>query len=260
MRVLGLCSGIGGIEQGFRAAGFDIRAVCEIDPFCRVILRREFPEASLFSDIHQFVGGRGHYEVITAGFPCQDISAAGGRRGLEGPKSRLWFEVERIIGNCRPLWVLLENSPQLRKRGADRVLEGLEGLGYTCRPVVVGADDVGAPHKRKRAWVIANLDGDRKPTFPIDEEVAVPSPIGEIANLDGKGLEIGEGLRSNVETEPVEAVGRNNWWAPEPPLGRMVHGVSAGLHRTERIRALGNSVVPLIPYLIACAILAWEGA
>ncbi len=97
--------------------------------------------------------------VVTGGFPCQDISVAGKGAGIDGERSGLWKEMHRVIDIVRPRWVIAENVPALRTRGIDRVLGDMERIGYECWPLVVGADDVGAPHRRKRVWIVgARLD------------------------------------------------------------------------------------------------------
>lgn len=98
------------------------------------------------------------FSICTFGFPCQDISVAGKGAGLEGSRSGMFFEAVRLIDGARPTWLLAENVPALRNRGANRVLAELEGIGYTVLdPIVVGADDIGAPHRRKRVWIVARL-------------------------------------------------------------------------------------------------------
>ncbi|MGN0905846.1 MAG: DNA cytosine methyltransferase [Bullifex sp.] len=121
---------------------------------------------------------------ICGGFPCQDISVAGKRKGIEGERSGLWSEMFRIIGEIRPAHVFVENSSALIVRGFDRVLGDLTSIGYDCRWVVVGADDVGAPHKRKRFWLIADRGGEDSDTNQTRHE-----RICEGANADEKRRE-----------------------------------------------------------------------
>lgn len=112
--------------------------------------------------IRRIVRG-GRIDVLTGGFPCQDLSAAGNGEGLDGARSGLWFAMLNVIKTVRPRWVVVENVPAIRtrpgagdERAIDTVLRGLEEAGYTCISLVVGADDVGAPHRRKRAWIVAH--------------------------------------------------------------------------------------------------------
>ncbi len=140
--------------------------MCENDPACCYCLERLWPGARLFRDVHdvtaESVKDLGPIDIISGGFPCQDISIAGKGAGLGTEKNKtrsgLWFEMLRVIDEICPRWVLAENVPTLRVRGADQVLAGLEKLGYACWPLVVGADDVGAPHRRKRVWIVGRLE------------------------------------------------------------------------------------------------------
>src|SRR5262249_35665923 len=135
-------------------------------------------------------------DLIAGGFPCQDISAAGKGAGIGGTRSGLWFEMARIIAGVRPAWVLVENVPALRARGADRVLADLEEIGYTCWPFVVGAWAVGAPHRRDRVWIVAHRDGggrriDRAAATGRDREArreVVRAGEGDLADTTFGGL------------------------------------------------------------------------
>ena len=157
MRTLSLFSGIGGLDLGLERAGFTIVAQCEQDPFCRAVLAKHWPGVPCFDDVRTIdpsnVPG---VECVCGGFPCQDVSVAGKGAGVDaGERSGLWREMFRVIDALRPRWVITENVPALRTRGADRVLGDLEGIGYACWPLVVGAGDVGAPHRRQRVFVVA---------------------------------------------------------------------------------------------------------
>lgn len=165
MRFLSLFSGIGGLDLGLEWAGWTPAAFCEQDEQCRWFLRRQWPGVACHNDVRTLdPDGYGRIDAIVGGFPCQDISSAGKGAGLGGERSGLWWEMHRAIRLVRPLWVIAENVPALRTRGADGVLESLEGIGYTARAVVVGADSLGAPHRRKRVFIIGRLadtDGQR---------------------------------------------------------------------------------------------------
>lgn len=149
------------MSLGLERAGMLTVAFCEIEPFCREVLRRHWPGVPVHDDVRSLSGDayRG-IDVIAGGFPCQDASVAGKGAGLDGERTGLWREFRRLIAECRPRWVLAENVPGLRTRGADRVLSDLEALGYTPRPLVVGAWAVGAPHRRDRVWIVADRLGD----------------------------------------------------------------------------------------------------
>lgn len=161
MRTLSLFSGIGGLDLGLERAGFRIVAQCEQDPFCRAVLAKHWPGVPIFEDVRTIdpaaVPG---VECVCGGFPCQDVSVAGKGAGVEkGERSGLWREMHRVIADLRPRWVIAENVPALRTRGADLVLGDLERLGYACWPVVVGAEHVGAPHRRHRVFIVAYREG-----------------------------------------------------------------------------------------------------
>ncbi len=158
---LDLFSGIGGFSLGLeRTGGFKTVAFCEIDGWCRQQLARNWPGVPIYSDIRSLNGKTiGYVDIITGGFPCQDISPANtSAKGIDGARSGLVFELLRVIREVRPTWVVIENSPTLRVRGADRVLDELEGQGYACWPLVVGARHVLAPHRRDRAWIVAHSE------------------------------------------------------------------------------------------------------
>ena len=131
----------------------------EIDPYCQRVLARHWPDCGRWDDVRTFDGRpwRGIVDVISGGFPCQDISAAGSGAGIDGERSGLWSEFARIIGEVGPRYVLVENSPMLTSRGLGRVLGDLAALGYDARWCVLGAIDAGAPHERERIWILATV-------------------------------------------------------------------------------------------------------
>lgn len=161
MRHLSLFSGSGIGTLAAAACGITTVAHAENDPACCYCLERMWPDATLFQDVRQVtteaIQDLGPIDIISGGFPCQDISTAGKGAGIEGKRSGLWVEMARIIREVRPRWVLAENVPALRSRGADRVLADLEEAGYAAWPLVVGAWAVGAPHKRDRVWIVGKL-------------------------------------------------------------------------------------------------------
>ena len=172
-----LFAGIGGMALASHWAGFRHVALVENDEFCQSVLRRNFgSDVEIHGDVTTFDGTRyagTGIALVSGGFPCQDISLSGEGAGLvEGERSKLWFEMLRIIGEIRPCFVLAENVAALRTRGADIVLDGLEEIGYNCTAVVVGSENVGAPHRRKRAFIVAerrdvgHACGSRLPRIP----------------------------------------------------------------------------------------------
>ena len=161
MRHLDLFSGIGGFSLGLeRTGGFETVGFCEIDEWCRSQIARNWPGVPVHTDIGELDGKTiGHVDIVTGGFPCQDVSFANTTaKGIDGARSGLVFELLRVIREVRPNWVIIENSPALRVRGADRVLDEMEGQGYTCWPLVVGARHLIAPHRRDRVWIVAHAE------------------------------------------------------------------------------------------------------
>lgn len=142
-------------------AGFTTVGLCEIEPYCREVLKKHWPGVPIWSDVREVTGDVvktrcGAVDLVAGGFPCQPHSVAGSRKGREDER-HLWPEFARVVREVRPRWVLAENVPGLRTTAADEVLADLEAAGYACWPLVVGADDVGAPHRRKRVWIVARL-------------------------------------------------------------------------------------------------------
>jgi DNA-cytosine methyltransferase len=151
-----LFSGIGGIDLGFEMAGIETSWTCEIDDWANGLLQKRFPNATHYRDVQEI--GKDNLEsvdIISGGFPCQDISTAGKGAGLDGKRSGLWFEMWRIICELQPRWVLIENVANLANKGGARVLHDLAEAGYDAEWQVISAKDVGARHLRKRLWIVA---------------------------------------------------------------------------------------------------------
>ncbi len=235
MNVLDLFSGIGGMALGFQRAGVLPVALCEQSPYARAVLARAWPRLPCYADIRTLTAELLHRDnvprpdIICGGFPCQDISAAGRGAGLHGERSGLWCEMLRLVHECRPGWVVAENVPALRVRGADRVLADLEAAGYACWPLVVGAAHAAAPHRRARVFILAHAR-----RTGLEDRIARPAhPAPRL---------------------PTE---RRRGWPAEPGMGRVADGVPA---RVDRLRALGNAVVPDVAKMIAQALLAAQAA
>lgn len=173
LRELALFAGAGGGILGGLLLGWRTVCAVEIDSYCRgVLLARQrdgilkpFP---VWDDICTFDGTpwRGAVDIVTGGFPCQDISCAGKGAGLGGERSGLWREMARVIREVGPAHVLVENSPMLTSRGLGDVLGDLASLGFDARWGVLGADDAGAPHIRKRIWIVANSRERERESYP----------------------------------------------------------------------------------------------
>jgi len=281
MRVLDLFSGIGGFSLGLERAGFETIAFCEIDPWCRKILAKHWPGVPIHDDITKLDGHRITADVICGGFPCQDISVAGRGAGIKGERSGLWSEYARLIGEIRPSYAIIENVAALLHRGMGDVLGDLSALGYDAEWHCIPASAVGAPHRRDRVWIIAypNCQQRRKITpftgtdkgrKTANDARSVRCDSANVANAVGNGSPkrlAGQDRSSkgqpriaiNGYYEKQRAAHRAGmgWWATEPDVGRMAHGIP---RRVDRLRGLGNAVVPQIPELIGRAIKKAQGA
>ena len=165
LRVLDLFSGIGGFSLGLeRTGGFETVAFCEIEDYPRRVLAKHWPGVPCYDDVRTLTADALRrdgiaVDVICGGFPCQDVSFAGKRAGLEGARSGLWREYARLIGELRPRFVIVENVPGLLNLGMGAVLGDLASLGYDATWDCIPASAVGAPHRRDRVWIIANARG-----------------------------------------------------------------------------------------------------
>jgi len=159
VRVLDLFSGIGGFSLGLERAGMQTVAFCEIDPYCRAVLKKHWPGVPCHEDVRTLTASDvGPIDVICGGFPCQPFSHAGKRLGGEDDRA-LWPEYRRLIQELRPAWVIGENVVGLVSLGLDSVLDDLEALGYSQRTFDIPACGVGAPHLRHRIWIVAHANG-----------------------------------------------------------------------------------------------------
>lgn len=229
LRVLDLFSGIGGFSLGMeRTGGFETTALCERAEFPRAVLEKHWPDVPCAGDVTtmEFPDA----DVITAGFPCQDISWAGFGAGLSGERSGLFWEVVRAVRMVGPRYVLLENVAALFHRGMDTVCGAMAAEGYDAEWDCISAADVGAPHLRPRAWIVAYANREQGRTGEVEI-------FAHVQNW----LETGNGLG----------------WDAEPGICRVDDGVPGALDRNS---ALGNAVVPRIPEMIGRAILAVETA
>lgn len=235
LRVLDLFAGIGGFSLGLlRASGFETTKFCEINPYCQEVLKKNFPGIPIHDDIKTLHAEKGEFDVITGGFPCQDISAAGTGQGLSGSRSGLWYEIERLIHECQPQFVLLENSPMLRQRGLSTILQQLDAVGYDAEWHCIPAARLGAQHIRDRVWVIAYASSPGLPLRGHQGENHCEGPKDQI-----------------LRPSHLDAVA---WDQPSDSsfVGRDVHGIPS---RMDRIAALGNSLIPQIPEAIGKALL-----
>jgi DNA (cytosine-5)-methyltransferase 1 len=229
LRELALFAGAGGGILGGKLLGWETVCAVEWEPYPAAVLAARqnegfLPPFPIWDDVQTFDGRpwRGLVDVVSGGFPCQDISAAGKGAGITGERSGMWKHMARIIGEVRPRYAFVENSPVLTSRGLDVVLGDLAALGYDAEWGVLGAGCLGAPHERERAWLLA-----------IDTDKGYEPKVQEVLG------------RSRQNAHPS----RDNWWQTEPGVGRVADGVAA---RVDRLKAIGNGQVPAVVRL------AWD--
>lgn len=265
-----LFAGIGGFDLAGEWMGHRTIWTSEIDPYCVALLAERFPEAKQLGDISLIDWSQVERpDILTGGFPCQDISYAGKGAGLAGKRSGLWYEYARAIRELGPRYVIVENVRALFTRGFDAVLGTLADLGYDAEWGMYGAADVGAPHRRHRVWILAyagGVGGAARGT-PRDMGSASGRGSGEAPErqrnwdaADDSGAVVAHAISERgrggddpredaTDVDPrgegVRTLGYCDWWAVEPNVGRVAHGVSA---RLDRLRGLGNAIVP------ACAL------
>ena len=166
MKILDLFAGIGGFSYAAHklVGGFTTTQFVEIDPYCQSVLRKNFPDIPIHDDIKTFTGKPGQFQVITAGFPCQDLSVAGKQRGIgEGTRSGLFYEIIRLLGEIQPEFVLFENVRNLLSHEGgttfQEVLFQIAKAGYDAEWSIISAKDMGACHLRQRLWILAYKTG-----------------------------------------------------------------------------------------------------
>lgn len=274
LKVLDLFSGIGGFSLGLeRTGGFQTVAFCEIEEFPRRVLAKHWPEVPCYHDVRELTADTLRrdgiaVDVICGGFPCQDLSRAGSRAGLKGSRSGLWSEFARLIGEIRPRYVIVENVPDILGLGLGTVLGDLAARGYDAFWECIPASAVSAPHLRDRFWLIANAqhpNADDAGSHPAemyvagkaefcDEQECVSRPLGEdVSHANGER----ELQPQRRERDERRWAGDGDWWDAEPAVGRVAYGIPDGV---DRIKALGNAVVPQIPEMIGRAILEARAA
>ncbi len=240
MNELALFAGAGGGILGGHLLGWRTVCAVEWEPYAAsVLVQRQndgiLPPFPIWDDVQTFDGKpwRGIVDVVSGGFPCQDISAAGKGAGIDGERSGMWREMARIIREVRPQYAFIENSPMLTTRGLDVVLSDLASMGFDARWGVLGAADVGAPHQRDRIWVVAHA-----------REIGLGSQKAK------QGME--RGFRPSIGCVDKK------WWHREPEqtsreiepgMGSVVDGMAS---RMDELAALGNGQVP------AVAATAWK--
>ena len=256
-RVLSLFAGIGGFDLGLeRTGGFKTVAFCEIDPFCRRVLARHWPEVPCYEDVRELTAQEvAPIDVICGGFPCQDLSFAGAGAGIYGERSGLWSEIVRLAGDLRPTFILLENVAALASRGLGDVLGALASLGYDAEWHCIPASAVGAPHERDRIWIIAHPSRDgcgQGIAGRLDSGVARELEQALSTPADATPL-LGPAQLREQQDRAISSYWRQSWSEYAETLRGMDDGVRG---RVDGLAALGNTLTPVIPELIGRAILS----
>lgn len=309
MKVGSLFAGIGGFDLGLERAGFEIAWQVEINPYCQLVLAKHWPHVQRYGDIRTIDWATvPRVDVLCGGFPCQDLSFAGKRAGIDGERSGLWSEYVRAIRALRPRFVIVENVPGLlTNQYMGRVLGDLAASGYDAEWDCLPASAFGAPHRRDRVWLVAyagSIESGRVPDIKR-EAVCEAGHGGEtLAHSECSGWRksgaLADASRQSFreekrkegasifgssgnaladtseqqrdrwlhwtcgwEREPQEALrdargrGREEAWMsiPESLLGRVAHGIP---HRVDRLRGLGNAIVPQIAEWIGRQIMKVE--
>jgi len=263
MNELALFAGAGGGILGGKLLGWRTVCAVEWEPYpASVLVARQndglLPPFPIWDDVQTFDGNpwRGIVDVVSGGFPCQDISAAGKGDGLDGERSGMWRHMARVVSEVRPRYVFVENSPMLTTRGGTRVVGDLAKMGYDCKWTVMGAADVGANHKRDRMWIVGQskrkgLEGQRSDTGK--KKVTQSWHTSPLAHTQNEGDVWRQWCMGFAEQEHHigggSTDGSRKWWEAEPDVGRVADGVAA---RVDRLKAIGNGQVPV------CAATAWR--
>ena len=265
LRLLDTFSGIGGFSYAAEriVGGYETVAFVEREPFCQKVLRKHWPDVPIFDDITTYTPERGSADVICGGFPCQDISTAGRQAGIkEGTRSGLFYELMRVIRMVEPRFIILENVSAILANGLDTVLGELAEAGFDAEWACIPASAVGACHQRDRWWLVAYAKGSlrekQSSRLSFASEVGSGSQQQEgcilgsadsqtASNSHGTGLQGATGQRTQGTRlwRKSQRCLDPNWkgYISKPVLHRGDDGLSS---RVDRIKALGNSVVPQV--------------
>ena len=238
---LDLFSGIGGFSLAAQMiGGIDTQQFVEINPFCQKVLTKHFPGVPIHGNIATYFPDQ-RFDVVTGGFPCQDISQANttqNPKGLQGSRSSLFFEIIRILRQCRPRYLVLENSAALLnfRQGRDMgaILWELSQCGYDAEWSVISACALGAPHTRNRLFIVAYANG----------------------QYGQKRMAVQQNNNRDLQKEH-QGQGSSLWSQPAPGPSGMANGISS---RLDRVRALGNAVVPQVAAVALDRVLQLEVA
>ena len=278
MKILDTFAGIGGFSYAAEKliGGFETTQFIEIDPFCQKVLKKHWPHVPIHDDIRTFTAKPKEYQVICGGFPCQDISVAGLQKGItEETRSGLFFELMRVIRMVRPQYVVLENVAASLNRGLDIVPRELSEAGYDAEWSVIPASSVGACHKRSRWWLVAYTDNNGLPSTEkcgFNAEASDRTQKGqnqscqsqrgsessssraiqsstEFTNSYSKGMErrkftIPKELQNAAYTWQSNTPHLSPEWRKYVSKSVLCRGDDGLRNRVDRLRSLGNSVVP----------------
>jgi len=224
-----LFSGIGGFDLGFQWANIKTLWDVEIEPYCQKVLRKNFPDTEIFSDVKKVRAQQLiPVDVISGGFPCQDISTAGNQLGLDGPRSGLWSELFRFVSRIRPRFAVIENVSNLARLGLDRVLTDLASIGYDAEWQCISARAVGANHIRERIWIVAYPRENRSRLLSND-------------NRDGKKTDGSSSRHKQTDSRSWPEIPAAEFWASNDGLPAWIPDGWAGV---------GNAIVPQIAEII----------
>ena len=269
-------SGIGGFPLGFEWAGLSEPSMfCEIEPWCRQVLRKHWPTVPITNDVKELANDPEKLvpdcDILTGGYPCQPFSVAGKQKAHEDDR-HLWPYLYQIITRKRPTYAVLENVYGHIGLGLDTVLLDLEAEGYSTRTFVVPACSVNAPHRRDRLWIVAYSDGKglegRKDSRDSEEEGQINneqstrcSDRTTVAYSDSQRGSCRSTWREDAEDVGQSSRGEGNHrsrveaWESEPNVGRVANGIPK---RVDRLRGLGNAIVPQIAMQIGLTIKEME--
>ena len=292
--VIDLFSGIGGFALGLESTGyFKTVQFVENEKWCQKILNKNFPEVPIHDDVKTFKGYGA--DLVVGGFPCQPFSVAGKGKAIQDDR-HLWPEMFRVIKETKPTWVIAENVRNIVSISDGMVLEqvylDLESEGYEVQSFIIPASAVNAPHQRYRTWIVAHTDsrlrrggrtigssgenGQRGLHTTQEEQTShdlrsktirrntVRGETENVAYTDSKRLQRqwqeDNGFKPNVFIGSKSSKSRQKqmgreWWKSEPNVGRVANGIP---NRVDRLRGLGNAIVPQIAYQIGKAIMEAE--
>lgn len=247
-----LFAGIGGFDLGFERAGMVCKWQVEIDSYCQKVLAKHWPHVRRHDDVRTSPPSNPeewHVDVICGGFPCQDISTANPRRrGIGGKRSGLWSEFRRILGAMGPRIVVVENVPNLAVLGLDQVLGDFADLGFDAEWATISASPFGAPHSRRRMFIVA---------YPMRERRSVVLRGEPVAR--GKEASWGE-WQSHPFDSPCSVLQAVEQELGEPSVLGMRDGLSKDLDVSRRLGGLGNAVIPEVAEWIGRRIVEAVGA